>query len=215
MKGGIGQLMKQAQEMQANMKKAQEEMASITVTGESGAGMVKITMSCQHQVRSVEIDDTLVGDDKEMLEDLIVAAFNDSIRKVEKTVQEKFSGMASGRACATAGSVSGAASSPLVCSRRSASWWAVDQRFEKSDVRVPGSSRSASARASSSGSARSSSDARSVGSCHAWGSTTSCSTSGCASRKSRRLVDVGMAPKRRTTRGACALQKDSERNRAS
>jgi DNA-binding YbaB/EbfC family protein len=96
MKGGIGQLMKQAQEMQANMKKAQEEMASITVIGESGAGMVKITMSCQHQVQSVEIDDTLVGDDKEMLEDLIVAAFNDSIRKVEKTVQEKFSGMASG-----------------------------------------------------------------------------------------------------------------------
>jgi len=96
MKGGIGQLMKQAQEMQANMKKAQEEMASITVTGESGAGMVKITMTCRHQVQSVEIDDTLVGDDKEMLEDLIVAAFNDSIRKVEKTVAEKFSGMASG-----------------------------------------------------------------------------------------------------------------------
>lgn len=96
MKGGIGQLMKQAQEMQANMKKAQEEMASITVTGESGAGMVKITMTCRHQVRSVEIDDTLIGDDKEMLEDLIVAAFNDSIRKVEKTTQEKFSGMASG-----------------------------------------------------------------------------------------------------------------------
>lgn len=96
MKGGIGQLMKQAQEMQANMKQAQEEMAAITVTGESGAGMVKITMSCQHQVKSVEIDDSLVGDDKEMLEDLIVAAFNDSIRKVEKTVQEKFSGMTSG-----------------------------------------------------------------------------------------------------------------------
>jgi DNA-binding YbaB/EbfC family protein len=96
MKGGIGQLMKQAQEMQANMKKAQEEMSSITVTGESGAGMVKITMTCRHQVQSVEIDDTLVGDDKEMLEDLIVAAFNDSIRKVEKTVEEKFSGMASG-----------------------------------------------------------------------------------------------------------------------
>ena len=69
MKGGIGQLMKQAQEMQANMKKAQEEMASMTVTGESGAGMVKITMSCQHQVKAVEIDDAAVGDDKEMLED--------------------------------------------------------------------------------------------------------------------------------------------------
>ena len=96
MKGGIGQFMKQAQEMQANMKKAQEEMASITVTGESGAGMVKISMTCQHQVQAVELDDSLLGDDKEMLEDLIVAAFNDSIRKVEKTVQEKFSGMASG-----------------------------------------------------------------------------------------------------------------------
>jgi DNA-binding YbaB/EbfC family protein len=96
MKGGIGQLMKQAQEMQANMKKAQEEMASITVTGESGAGAVRITMSCQHQVRALEIDDALVGDDKEMLEDLIVAAFNDALRKVESTVQEKYSGMASG-----------------------------------------------------------------------------------------------------------------------
>ena len=96
MKGGIGQLMKQAQQMQANLKKAQEEMASITVTGESGAGMVRITMTCQHQVQSVEIDDTLFGDDKEMLEDLVTAAFNDAIRKVEQTVQEKFSGMTSG-----------------------------------------------------------------------------------------------------------------------
>ncbi len=96
MKGGIGQLMKQAQEMQANMKKAQEEMASLTVTGESGGGMVKITMTCQHQVQRLEIDDVLVGDDKEMLEDLVVAAFNDALRKVEATVQEKFSGMASG-----------------------------------------------------------------------------------------------------------------------
>jgi DNA-binding YbaB/EbfC family protein len=96
MKGGIGQLMKQAQEMQANMKKAQEEMASLTVTGESGAGMVRITMTCRHEVRGLEIDDTLVGDDKEMLEDLIIAAFNDAIRKVEATVEEKFSGMTSG-----------------------------------------------------------------------------------------------------------------------
>ena len=63
MKGGIGQLMKQAQEMQANMKKAQEEMASITVTGESGAGAVRIVMTCQHQVSSIEIDNTLIGDD--------------------------------------------------------------------------------------------------------------------------------------------------------
>jgi DNA-binding YbaB/EbfC family protein len=96
MKGGIGQLMKQAQQMQADMKKAQEEMASMTVTGESGAGMVRVTMTCQHQVQSVEIDDSMIGDDKEMLEDLTVAAFNDAVRKVEKTVQEKFSGMASG-----------------------------------------------------------------------------------------------------------------------
>jgi DNA-binding YbaB/EbfC family protein len=96
MKGGIGQLMKQAQEMQANMKKAQEEMASLTVSGESGAGLVRITMTCQHQIRALEIDDTLVGDDKDMLEDLIIAAFNDALRKVESTVQEKYSGMASG-----------------------------------------------------------------------------------------------------------------------
>ena len=96
MKGGIGQLMKQAQEMQANMQKAQDEMASIDVIGESGAGMVRITMTCKHQVKSVEIDDALLADDKDMLEDLIVAAFNDSIRKVEKTVQEKFSGLSSG-----------------------------------------------------------------------------------------------------------------------
>jgi DNA-binding YbaB/EbfC family protein len=98
MKGGIGQLMKQAQEMQANMKKAQEEMASIEVTGESGAGAVRITMTCQREVRAVTIDDSMIGDDKEMLEDLIVAAFNDVLRKVESTVQEKFSGMASGMA---------------------------------------------------------------------------------------------------------------------
>jgi DNA-binding YbaB/EbfC family protein len=96
MKGGIGQLMKQAQQMQANMKKAQEEMASLTVTGESGGGMVKVTMTCQHRLRALEIDDTLIGDDKEMLEDLIIAAFNDAANKVEKTVQEKFAGMTSG-----------------------------------------------------------------------------------------------------------------------
>jgi hypothetical protein len=96
MKGGIGQLMKQAQQMQADMKKAQEEMGSVSVAGESGAGMVRITMTCQHQVQAVEIDDSLFGDDKEMLEDLITAAFNDAIRKVEQTVKDKFSGMAAG-----------------------------------------------------------------------------------------------------------------------
>jgi DNA-binding YbaB/EbfC family protein len=96
MKGGIGQLMKQAQQMQAEMQKAQEEIAKMTVTGEAGAGMVKITMTCKHDVRSIEIDDTLLGDDKEMLEDLIVAAFNDAVRRAEQTVQEKFSGMTAG-----------------------------------------------------------------------------------------------------------------------
>jgi nucleoid-associated protein EbfC len=96
MKGGIGQLMKQAQQMQAEMQKAQEEIAKMTVTGESGAGMVRITMTCKHDVRSIEIDDTLVGDDKEMLEDLLVAAFNDAVRRVEETVQEKLSGMTAG-----------------------------------------------------------------------------------------------------------------------
>jgi DNA-binding YbaB/EbfC family protein len=96
MKGGIGQIMKQAQKMQADMQKAQEEMAALTVVGESGAGMVRITMTCKHQVQSIEIEDSLVGDDKEMLEDLITAAFNDAVRKVATTVQEKFSGMTAG-----------------------------------------------------------------------------------------------------------------------
>lgn len=96
MKGGIGQLMKQAQKMQADMQKAQEEMATMTVVGQSGGGMVEITMTCKHQVQEINIEDSLLGDDKEMLEDLITAAFNDAVRKVESTVQEKFSGMASG-----------------------------------------------------------------------------------------------------------------------
>jgi len=96
MKGGIGQLMKQAQQMQADMKKAQEEMASMTVTGESGGGMVKVTMTCQHRLKALEIDDALIGDDKEMLEDLVIAAFNDAASKVEQTVQEKFAGLTTG-----------------------------------------------------------------------------------------------------------------------
>jgi len=96
MKGGIGQLMKQAQQMQADMQKAQEEMANLTVSGESGGGMVRITMTCKHELKSLDIDDSLVGDDKEMLEDLIIAAFNDAVRRVEKTVQEKYSGMTAG-----------------------------------------------------------------------------------------------------------------------
>jgi DNA-binding YbaB/EbfC family protein len=88
--------MKQAQKMQAEMQKAQEEMASLTVVGKSGGGMVQITMTCKHQVQSIDLEDSLLGDDKEMLEDLITAAFNDAVRKVESTVQEKFSGMTSG-----------------------------------------------------------------------------------------------------------------------
>ncbi|MCH8867586.1 MAG: YbaB/EbfC family nucleoid-associated protein [Proteobacteria bacterium] len=96
MKGGIGQLMKQAQQMQADMQKAQIEMAEITVIGEAGGGMVKITMTCKHQIRALEVDDALIGDDKDMLEDVIVAAFNDALRKVDATVQEKFSGMTAG-----------------------------------------------------------------------------------------------------------------------
>ena len=98
MKGGIGQLMKQAQQMQANMKKAQEEMASMMVTGESGAGMVKVTMNCRHEVARVEIDDSMIGDDKEMLEDLVAAAFNDAAQRAERTAQEKMSGLAGGLA---------------------------------------------------------------------------------------------------------------------
>ena len=82
--------------MQSDMQKAQEEMANLTVTGESGGGMVRITMTCRHELKSLEIDDSLVGDDKEMLEDLITAAFNDAVRRVEKTVQEKYSGMTAG-----------------------------------------------------------------------------------------------------------------------
>jgi len=96
MKGGIGQLMQQAQKMQEEMQKAQEEMGKLTVTGEAGAGMVRITMTCRHEVQKVEIDDSLFGDDREMLEDLVTAAFNDAVRRVETTVKERFAGMASG-----------------------------------------------------------------------------------------------------------------------
>ena len=96
MKGGIGQLMKQAQQMQAEMQSAQEEMASLIVTGEAGGGMVRITMTCKHEVQALDIDDALVGDDKEMLQDVVIAAFNDALRKVESTMQEKYAGMTAG-----------------------------------------------------------------------------------------------------------------------
>ena len=98
MKGGLGQLMKQAQQMQANLEKAQEELAQLEVTGESGGGMVKVVMNCKYQVRQVNIEPTLVGEDKDMLEDLIAAAFNDAAQRAERTAQEKMSGLAGGLA---------------------------------------------------------------------------------------------------------------------
>ena len=96
MKGNIGQLMKQAQMMQENMKRMQEQLATLEVEGQSGAGMVKVQMTCKHEVKRVAIDPSLVGDDREMLEDLLVAAFNDAAHKVEATVAEKMSGMTAG-----------------------------------------------------------------------------------------------------------------------
>ena len=95
MKGGIANLMKQAQQMQANMQKAQEELATIEVEGQAGAGMVKVVMTCKHDVRRVSIDASVM-DDKEMLEDLIAAALNDATRRVETTVQERMAGFTSG-----------------------------------------------------------------------------------------------------------------------
>ena len=96
MKGGIAGLMKQAQQMQENMKRMQEELATIEVEGQSGAGLVKVTMTCRHDVKRVAIDPSLVSDDKEMLEDLIAAAFNDAVRRVESTVQERMGGFTAG-----------------------------------------------------------------------------------------------------------------------
>jgi DNA-binding YbaB/EbfC family protein len=96
MKGGLGNLMKQAQAMQANMQKAQEEIAKMEITGESGGGLVKVTMTGKHEARRVEIDDSLVGEDKDMLEDLVAAAINDAAHKVEATTQERMAGMTEG-----------------------------------------------------------------------------------------------------------------------
>ncbi len=96
MKNPLGNLMKQAQQMQSQMQDAQEELGQLEVHGEVGGGLVRLTMTCRHEVRSIHIDDALLGDDKDMLEDVIVAAFNDALRKVEETVQEKYSGMTSG-----------------------------------------------------------------------------------------------------------------------
>ncbi len=96
MKGGLAGLMKQAQQMQENMKRMQEELATIEVEGQSGAGMVKVTMTCRYDVKRVSIDDSLLKDDKEMLEDLVAAAMNDAARRVESTTQEKMGGMTAG-----------------------------------------------------------------------------------------------------------------------
>ena len=96
MKGGLGQLMRQAQQMQADMQKAQEELAGLEVTGSAGGGMVSVVMTCKHEVRHVSIDSSMIGEDREMLEDLVAAAMNDAVRKVEQTIQEKFSGIAGG-----------------------------------------------------------------------------------------------------------------------
>jgi nucleoid-associated protein EbfC len=95
-KGQLAGLMKQAQAMQDNMKKAQDELALIEVSGESGSGMVKVTMTCKHDVRRVEIDPSLLADDKDMLEDLIAAAFNDAVRKAEETSQAKMGKLTAG-----------------------------------------------------------------------------------------------------------------------
>ncbi len=96
MKGGLAGLMKQAQQMQQNMKKAQDELAGIEVEGHAGSGMVKVVMTCGHEVRRVSLDDSLLSDDKDLLEDLIVAALNDAMKKAEATTQQRMSGFASG-----------------------------------------------------------------------------------------------------------------------
>jgi DNA-binding YbaB/EbfC family protein len=96
MKADIGQLMKQAQRMQAQMQKAQEEVASLEVEGEAGGGLVRLRMTCKHEVRALTIDPSLLGDDRDMLEDVIIAAFNDAVRKAERTVQEKLAGVTAG-----------------------------------------------------------------------------------------------------------------------
>jgi DNA-binding YbaB/EbfC family protein len=96
MKGQLAGLMRQAQQMQENMKKAQDALADIQVEGASGGGLVKVTMTCRHDVKRVEIDPSLLADDKDMLEDLVAAAFNDALRKAEATSQEKMASVTAG-----------------------------------------------------------------------------------------------------------------------
>lgn len=96
MKGGLGNLMRQAQQMQETMKKAQAELAELEVTGESGAGMVRVTLNGHHEAKKVTIEPKLLAEDKDMLEDLLVAAVNDAVRKIAARSQEKYSGVMSG-----------------------------------------------------------------------------------------------------------------------
>jgi DNA-binding YbaB/EbfC family protein len=96
MKGGFGNLMKQAQRMQQDAQRMQEEIAQMEVTGQSGGGMVSVVMTGRHDVKRVSIDDSLMKDDKEMLEDLIAAALNDAVRQVEQRSAEKMSGLTAG-----------------------------------------------------------------------------------------------------------------------
>ena len=96
MKGGLGNLMKQAQKMQEDMQKAQEEIKLIEVEGQSGGGLVKVTMLGSHEVKRIAIDDSLVGDDKEMLEDLIAAALNDAVHKLEQETKDKYANLTAG-----------------------------------------------------------------------------------------------------------------------
>ena len=96
MKSPLGNIMKQAQAMQENLKRAQEELAQVEVIGSAGGGLVEITMTCRHDIRRVAIDDSLMADDKEVLEDLVAAAINDAVRRVEKASQEKMGSLTSG-----------------------------------------------------------------------------------------------------------------------
>ncbi len=96
MKGGLGNLMKQAQRMQAEMEKAQQELAELEVEGQSGGGMVSVVMTGRHELRKVSIDDAVFGDDKEMLEDLLAAAVNDATQKLEATMKDRMAGVTAG-----------------------------------------------------------------------------------------------------------------------
>jgi DNA-binding YbaB/EbfC family protein len=96
MKGGIGNLLKQAQKMQDDLRKAQEQLASEEVTGEAGGGLVKVTMNGKHEVRRVSIDDSLMTDDREMLEDLVASACNDAARRIADRMQDSMSGLTEG-----------------------------------------------------------------------------------------------------------------------